>query len=298
MQVVDAKFPLVSHVTPGTLWGPSTTIGDMRIRSITARLAAVVALSALGIGGLAVAASAHGGDITIDASGSVSGSTVTYSVHLIWEDGHDVIGQGVVVDASGPGGSRSATLPATNSSGRTSGSITLGDGTWSVTFSTDGGSRTISQKVGADPVTAPPPAPAPTAAPAPAPTAAPAPAAPPTTRRAGGAATTTTRPGATSTTTVATADTTPTTAAVAAETTVVPDTSTTSSTSTTSTSTTTSIAVTEIATSTKDDGGGSAGVIAAVVVALVAAAGGAVFWRRRVSAAAGTSLPSAGVSGE
>lgn len=259
-----------------------------------ARVVAIAAGSMVAIGVFAVAASAHGGDITIEASGAVSGATVTYSVHMIWEDGHDVLGQGVVINATGPGGSRSATLPATNSSGRTSGSITLGDGTWTVTFSTDGGSRTISQKIGEDPVTSPPPTPSPTAAPAPAPTAAPAPIAPPTTRRAG--ATTTTRPGAT-TTTLGSPDTTTTTVAAVVETTVAPDAST-SSTSSTTSSTTTSIAVTEIASSSADDdGGGSGGLIAGiVVVALVFAGVGAAFWRRRVSSATG--LPSADAPGE
>jgi hypothetical protein len=265
----------------------------MSIRKTLVRLSLIVSLPLAVVGLITSAAAAHGGDITIEASGSVSGTTVTYSVHMIWEDGHDVIGQGVVINASGPGGSRSATLSPTNSSGRTSGSIELGEGTWSVTFNTDGGSRTISQRIGAEPVAtaAPAPAPAPTAAPSPAPTAAPA---PPTTRRAASGSTTTTRPGAT-TTSVAVADATATTVAVAAETTAVPDTSTTTASTSTST-TTSSIVVTEIASSsTKDDDGGSAGLIVAlVVVALIAVGGGAAFWRRRVSAPAGASVDGPG----
>jgi len=263
----------------------------MSIRKTLVRLSLIVSLPLAVVGLITSAAAAHGGDITIEASGSVSGTTVTYSVHMIWEDGHDVIGQGVVINASGPGGSRSATLSPTNSSGRTSGSIDLVEGTWSVTFNTDGGSRTISQRIGAEPVATAAPAPAPTAAPSPAPTAAPA---PPTTRRAASGSTTTTRPGAT-TTSVAVADTTPTTVAVAAETTAVPDTSTTTASTSTST-TTSSIVVTEIASSsTKDDDGGSAGLIVAlVVVALIAVGGGAAFWRRRVSAPAGASVDGPG----
>ena len=277
----------------GNFRGPYPDLRGMSIRRTLVRLSLIVSLPFAVVGLIASAAAAHGGDITIEASGSVSGTTVTYSVHMIWEDGHDVIGQGVVINASGPGGSRSATLSPTNSSGRTSGSIDLGEGTWSVTFNTDGGSRTISQRIGAEPVAtaAPAPAPATTAAPSPAPTAAPA---PPTTRRAASGSTTTTRPGAT-TTSVAVADATPTTVAVAAETTAVPDTSTTTASTSTST-TTSSIVVTEIASSsTKDDDGGSAGLIVAlVVVALIAVGGGAAFWRRRVSAPAGVSVDGPG----
>ncbi len=108
----------------------------MSIRKTLVRLSLIVPPPLAAVGLITSAAAAHGGDITIEASGSVSGTTVTYSVHMIWEDGHDVIGQGVVINASGPGGSRSATLSPTNSSGRTSGSIDLGEGTWSVTLET------------------------------------------------------------------------------------------------------------------------------------------------------------------
>jgi len=268
---------------------------------IRSRLLSAVAVAAIGVGVLSEGASAHGGAIAIEVSGSASGPTVTYNVHLIWEDGHDVIGQGVVITATGPGGTKSATLPATNSGGRTSGSITLGDGTWAVRFDTDGGTRTISEKIGADPVTAPPATPAPPVAPAPtpAPTAAPVPAlaAPPTTKRLG-AATATTRPGATTPTTIAApSDTTPTTLAAAADTTAPPEsaatlestTTTPAALSTTSSTTTSTVEITEIALTSgegDDAGGGSRGWIVGLAIAVPIAAGVGVALRRRQSASA------------
>lgn len=56
----------------------------MSIRRTLVRLLLIVSLPFAVVGLIVSAAAAHGGDITIEASGSVSGTTVTYSVHMIW----------------------------------------------------------------------------------------------------------------------------------------------------------------------------------------------------------------------
>ena len=97
---------------------------------------------------LAQPAAAHGGEVAIDVVPTVSGTTVTFNVHLTFEeDGHNVAGQTVDVSAVGPTGTKTAQLPASDAEGRTSGAIDLDAGSWSVTFTTEEGTATIEQVV-------------------------------------------------------------------------------------------------------------------------------------------------------
>lgn len=110
-------------------------------------------LAALAVGFLAMLflaqpAAAHGGEVAIDVVPTVSGTTVTFDVHLTFEeDGHNVAGQTVDVSAVGPTGTKTAQLPASDAEGRTSGAIDLDAGSWSVTFTTEEGTATIEQVV-------------------------------------------------------------------------------------------------------------------------------------------------------
>ena len=110
-------------------------------------------LAALAVGFLAMLflaqpAAAHGGEVAIDVVPAVSGTTVTFNVHLTFEeDGHNVAGQTVDVSAVGPTGTKTAQLPASDAEGRTSGAIDLDAGSWSVTFTTEEGTATIEQVV-------------------------------------------------------------------------------------------------------------------------------------------------------
>ena len=110
-------------------------------------------LAALAVGFLAMLflaqpAAAHGGEVAIDVVPAVSGTTVTFNVHLTFEeDGHNVAGQTVDVKAVGPTGTKTAQLPASDAEGRTSGAIDLDAGSWSVTFTTEEGTATIEQVV-------------------------------------------------------------------------------------------------------------------------------------------------------
>ena len=101
---------------------------------------------------------AHGGAVDVSIVGrSVDGSTVSYTVALTYQnDGHPVIGSGVGVDASGPGGSRHAALRAVGATGRYAGSIELGPGSWTVHFVNEEGDLTITQQVGPVATTVPP----------------------------------------------------------------------------------------------------------------------------------------------
>lgn len=97
---------------------------------------------------LAQPAAAHGGEVAIDVVPTVSGTTVTFNVHLTFEeDGHNVAGQTVDVKAVGPTGTKTAQLPASDAEGRTSGAIDLDAGSWSVTFTTEEGTATVEQVV-------------------------------------------------------------------------------------------------------------------------------------------------------
>ncbi len=110
-------------------------------------------LAALAVGFLAMLflaqpAAAHGGEVAIDVVPAVSGTTVTFNVHLTFEeDGHNVAGQTVDVSAVGPTGTKTAQLPASDAEGRTSGAIDLDAGSWSVTFTTEEGTATVEQVV-------------------------------------------------------------------------------------------------------------------------------------------------------
>ena len=110
-------------------------------------------LAALAVGFLAMLflaqpAAAHGGEVAIDVVPTVSGTTVTFNVHLTFEeDGHNVAGQTVDVSAVGPTGTKTAQLPASDAEGRTSGAIDLDAGSWSVTFTTEEGTATVEQVV-------------------------------------------------------------------------------------------------------------------------------------------------------
>lgn len=253
------------------------TVAALRITlAAVATSAAVCAAAVVSSPG----AAAHGGDITLEIGSSVSGTTVTYNVHLIWDDGHDVVGQGVVVDASGPGGNRSTNLPSTNSSGRTSGSLALGNGSWTVTFTTDGGSRTIAQQIGSAPPTNPPPTiPAPTSPPATSPPGKPAPS-PTTSTRRSVAPNTTVAAGASTTSTIAPAVVPPVSAPVTE--TPTPTEPPVTSTSSPAPSSTSVERVTPIATRSDDPGSGSSsGPIMVGVLVAVMAVGGVFTVRRR-----------------
>jgi|GEM_PF-3742103 len=93
---------------------------------------------------------AHGGAVQVSlANRMIDGNTATYTVALTYEnDGHPVIGSGVAVSASGPGGSRSGSLRSIGATGRYSGSITLSPGAWTVRFVNEEGSLTITQQIG------------------------------------------------------------------------------------------------------------------------------------------------------